>query len=189
MSRSASRPAALLLAACSGLCVNAPLSSGAPDFSAPGAAFNVDPPGQYGGFPPFPSYATDQLNLYDSLTPKFDQVTDADLPNAFKENVFGLGSSPLKRNEPVPGHPDLSIKRDKYEVAHITAPTRPDVMYGIGYVTAEDRTLLMDQVRGPGRIAALDVPGIDPFSVGQLNPFHPSQETEDFLSSQADVLQ
>ena len=31
----------------------------------------------------------------------------------------------------------------------------------------------MDQVRGPGRIAALDVPGIDPFSVGQLQPVPP----------------
>ena len=93
---------------------NASLSYGATDYSAPGAAFNVDPPGQYGGFPPFPSYATDQLNLYDSLTPLFDQVTDADLPTHFKENVFGLGSSPLKRSETVPGHPDLVIQRDKY---------------------------------------------------------------------------
>jgi acyl-homoserine lactone acylase PvdQ len=190
MSRLAGRLAALVLAACFVLGINASLSwsASAPDFATPGGAFNVDPPGQFGGFPPFPSYATDQLTLYDSLTPKFDQVTDADLPNFFKENVFGLGSSPLKRTESVPGHPDLSIKRDKYEVAHIDAPTRADVMFGIGYVTAEDRTLLMDQVRGPGRVAALDVPGISPFSIGQLNPFHPSQATEDFLASQADVL-
>jgi acyl-homoserine lactone acylase PvdQ len=189
MSRSASRVAALVLAVFCVLGVNASLSFGATDFSAPGAAFNVDPPGQYGGFPPFPSYATDQLNLYDSLTPLFDQVTNADLPTHFKENVFGLGSSPLKRNEPVPGHPDLLIQRDKYEVAHISAPTRPDVMFGIGYVTAEDRTLLMDQLRGPGRIAALDAPGISPFSIGPLNPFFPSQQTEDFLASQEQVLQ
>ena len=47
-------------------------------------------------------------------------------------------------------------------------------MFGIGYVTAEDRTLLMDQIRGPGRIAALDAPGIDPFAITQLNPFFPS---------------
>jgi acyl-homoserine lactone acylase PvdQ len=183
--------AALVLTAFFALGINASLSWGdsAPDFSTPGGAFNIDPPGQYGGFPPFPSWATDQLNLYDGLTPKFDQVTDADLPNFFKQNVFGLGSSPLKRTEPIPGHPDLTIKRDKYEVPHIEAPTRADVMFGIGYVTAEDRTLLMDQVRGPGRIAALDVPGVDPFSIGPLNPFHPSQQTEDFLSSQVQILQ
>jgi acyl-homoserine lactone acylase PvdQ len=188
MSRVARWSVALALTALFVLGVNASASWG-DDFATPGGAFNVDPPGQYGGFPPFPSYATDQLQLYDSLTPKFDQVTDADLPNVYKENVFGLGSSPLKRTESVPGHPTLSIKRDKYEVAHIDAPTRDEVMFGIGYVTGEDRTLLMDQVRGPGRIAALDAPGISPFDVTQLNPFHPSQQTEDFLASQEQVLQ
>ena len=134
------------------LCVlgfNASLShaQSAPDFSAPDQAYNVDPPGQYGGFPPFPSYATDQLTLYDGLTPLFDQITNADLPNYFKQNVFGLGNSPLKRTETVPGKPDISIKRDQYEVPHIEAPTRADVMYGIGYVTAEDRTLVRGRVR------------------------------------------
>src|SRR4051794_22887320 len=188
MPRFAGRLLAVALTVCVVLGINASLSWGA-DFATTGGAFNVDPPGQYGGFPPFPSYATDQLTLYDSLTPKFDQVVDSDLDTYFKQNVFGLGASPLKRTESVPGHPDLSIRRDKYEVAHIEAPTRPDVMFGIGYVTAEDRTLLMDQVRGPGRIAALDVPGINPFSVGPLSPFHPSQQTEDFLASQETVLQ
>ena len=61
-----------------------------------GAGLGVqrDPPGQYGGFPPFPRYANDQFELYDALTPLFDQVTNADLPNYFKPNVFGLGKSP-----------------------------------------------------------------------------------------------
>src|SRR5215218_3742298 len=123
MSRRASKLAAVLSAALCVLWVGASLSYG-DDFSSPNEAYDVDPPGQYGGFPPFPSWGTDQLLLYDGLTPKFDQVTNADLPNYFKENVFGLGSSPLKRTEPVPSRPDLSIKRDKYEVAHIEAPTR-----------------------------------------------------------------
>jgi acyl-homoserine lactone acylase PvdQ len=184
----AGRLALLLLAVFCLLGTNPSFSWGA-DFSAPGQAYNVDPPGQYGGFPPFPSYATDQLNLYDSLTPLFDQVTDADLPTHFKENVFGLGSNPLKRTESVPGHPDLVIQRDKYEVAHVSAPTRTEVMFGIGYVTAEDRTLLMDQIRGPGRIAALDAPGLTPFSITQLNPFFASQATEDFLASQEQVIE
>jgi acyl-homoserine lactone acylase PvdQ len=160
----------------------------APDLAAPGQAFNVDPPGQYGGFPPFPAYATDQLAFYDTLTPLFDQVTDADLPTHFKENVFGLGNTPLLRVESVPGHPDIDIERDTHGVPHIYAPTRADVMTGIGYVTAEDRTLLMDQIRQAGRIAALDVPGIPPLSVGPSKPFVPSQQTEDFLASQEQVL-
>jgi acyl-homoserine lactone acylase PvdQ len=189
MSRSAGRGAAWLTAALIVMGVNASLSYGdAPDFAAPGQAFNVDPPGQYGGFPPFPSYASDQLTLYDGLTPLFDQVSDADLPTYFKENVFGLGSSPLKRLDPVPGHPDVTIERDKYEVPHITAPTRADVMVAIGYVQAQDRTLLMDQIRGAGRIAALDVPGISPLSVGP-GSFIPSQATEDRIAAQEQVLQ
>ena len=187
MSRSTVSVSALLVLVCSML--GFAQAASAADYSAPGQAYNVDPPGQYGGFPPFPSYANDQAALYDGLTPLFDQVTDADLPNYFKQNVFGLGNSPLKRTETVPGKPDLVIKRDQYEVPHIEAPTRADVMYGIGYVTAEDRTLLMDQVRGPGRIAALDVPGVAPLSVGQLNPFFPSQETEDYIAAQSQLLE
>ena len=124
MSRFAGRLLAAALAACFVLGINASLSWGA-DFSTNGGAFNVDPPGQYGGFPPFPSYATDQLTLYDSLTPKFDQVTDSDLDTYFKQNVFGLGASPPKRTESVPGHPGLWIRRDKYEVAHMTRPRGP----------------------------------------------------------------
>src|SRR4051812_15747018 len=143
MSRSTVRVSALLVFLCSVL--GFAQTASAADYSAPGQAYNVDPPGQYGGFPPFPSYATDQATLYDGLTPLFDQVTNADLPNYFKQNVFGLGNSPLKRTETVPGKPDLVIKRDQYEVPHIEAPTRADVMYGIGWVTAQDRTLLMDQ--------------------------------------------
>jgi acyl-homoserine lactone acylase PvdQ len=187
MFRSTGRAAAWLIAALIVLGVNASLSYGAaPDFAAPGAAFNVDPPGQYGGFPPFPYWATDQLLLYDGLTPLFDQVTDADLPTYYKENVFGLGSSPLKRPDPVPGHPDITIERDKYEVPHISAPTRAEVMIAVGYVTGQDRTLLMDQLRAPGRVASLDIPGIGPFAG---TSFVSSQQTEDFLASQVKLLQ
>ena len=62
-------------------------------------------------------------------------------------------------------------------------------MYGIGFVTAEDRGLLMDTFRGPGRVAALDVPGLNPFQLAQsFQPFTPSQDTEDFLASQVDLI-
>jgi acyl-homoserine lactone acylase PvdQ len=189
MVRSAGRPAAWLAAVLIVLGVGASTSyADAPDFAAPGQAFNVDPPGQYGGLPTFPPWATDQLALYDSLTPLFDQVTDADLPAHFKENVFGLGSLSRLALIPVPGHPEVRIELDTHDVPHISAPTRAGVMIGVGYATAQDRTLLMDQLRGPGRIAALEVPGIAPLSIGFTNPFFPSQATEDFLASQEQVL-
>jgi acyl-homoserine lactone acylase PvdQ len=185
------RLAAVLLAVFCMLGFNAALSYGdsAPDFSAPGQAFNVLPPGQWGNFPPFPDYATDQLTLYDGLTPLFDQVTNADLPTYFKKNTFGL-SGTLKRTETVAGHPTLVIQRDVNEVAHIDAPTRAETMFGIGYVTGEDRTLLMDLLRNPGRVAAIDAPGLDAFALAtSFQPFTPSQQTEDFLAQQVQVLQ
>ena len=62
-------------------------------------------------------------------------------------------------------------------------------MYGIGFVTAEDRGLLMDTFRGPGRVAALDVPGLNPFQLAQsFQPFTSSQATEDFLATQVDLI-
>ena len=37
--------------------------------------------------------------------------------------------------------------------------------FGAGWVTAEDRGAILQLLRGPARIAALDVPGLDPFEV------------------------
>jgi acyl-homoserine lactone acylase PvdQ len=39
------------------------------------------------------------------------------------------------------------------------------VEFGAGYATAEDRFVLMELLRGPGRLAALDAPGLDPFAL------------------------
>ncbi len=141
-------------------------SQGLPDFSSPGEAWNVLPPGESGSPTPNPN-TINQALLYNGLTPLFDQVTDADLPTYFKPNIFGLGSeTPASVVQPRPG---LRIERDSKGVAHVFGDTRADVMYGAGWVTVEDRDQpgapLMEALRGPGRIAALDVPGIDPFSL------------------------
>ena len=159
----------------------------APDFA--GQAFNILPPGEDGGFSFTPS-STDQLPLYDNLTPRFDQVTTADLPSFFKPNIFGLGGQNPRRVEHPPGHPGVRIDRDSFDVPHVYGDNRDDVMFGAGWVTAEDRGLLMDVLRGPGRIAALDVPGLDPFSLAlTFQTFTPTQQTEDFLAQQATLLQ
>jgi penicillin amidase len=158
------------------------------DFAAPGKAFNVLPPGQSGTIPPGP-HSTDQIALYDGLTPLQANVTAADLPHFFKENVFGLGSLSSIGVESTPDRPDLVVTRDSFNVPHIEAPTRADVMYGVGWVTAKDRGLLMDVFKGPGRIAALSVPGLNAFQLAQTaqNVF-PTQQTEDFLAAQKDVV-
>ena len=90
--------------------------------------------------------------------------------------------------------PGLRIERDSKGVAHVFGDTRADVMYGAGWVTVEDRDQpgapLMEALRGPGRIAALDVPGIDPFSlVFSGRQFTPSAQTEAFLAAQVSLLE
>jgi acyl-homoserine lactone acylase PvdQ len=162
-----------------------------PDFSSPGEAWNILPPGESGSPSPNPN-SFNQALLYNGLTPLFDQVTDSDLPNFFKPNIFGLGTeTPVSVVEPRPG---LRIERDSKGVAHVFGDTRADVMYGAGWVTVEDRDQpgapLMEALRGPGRVAALDVPGIDPFSlVFSGRQFLPSAETEAFLSAQVSLLE
>ena len=166
-------------------------SDSPPDFSSPGEAWNVLPPGESGSASPNPN-SFNQALLYNGLTGLFDQVTDSDLPTYFKPNIFGLGGeTPASIEQPRPG---LRIERDSKGVAHVFGDTRADVMYGAGWVTVEDRDQpgapLMEALRGPGRVAALDVPGIDPFSlVFAGRTFTPSAQTEAFLSSQISLLQ
>ncbi len=166
-------------------------SDSPPDFSSPGEAWNVLPPGESGSASPNAN-SFNQALLYNGLTGLFDQVTDSDLPTYFKPNIFGLGgATPASVEQPRPG---LRIERDSKGVAHVFGDTRADVMYGAGWVTVEDRDQpgapLMEALRGPGRVAALDVPGIDPFSlVFAGRTFTPSAQTEAFLSSQISLLQ
>ncbi len=147
-------------------------------------ALNVLPPGQSGSLA-FPPTATDQAELYDALTPLFDKVTSADLTRYFKSERFGLGGEKPKAVERPRG--GVTIQRDRWDVPHVYGRTRADVEFGAGYATAEDRLLLMQLLRGPGRIAALDVPGVDPFAVAfAAQEFVPSAAAEAALAKQAD---
>jgi len=159
------------------------------DYSAPGQAWNVLAPGEGGSNPPGAN-SFSQVPLYDGLTPLFDTVTDAALPIFFKKNVFGLGGeSPTSSFSP-PGHLGVVIERDSKGVAHITGATRADSMYGVGLVSIQDRVLLMEQLRGPSRLAAIDAPGIDPFQIlGAGRTFTPSAQTEAYLAAQIPLLQ
>jgi acyl-homoserine lactone acylase PvdQ len=164
-------------------------ADGLPDFSSPGQAWNVLPPGESGSTTPGP-HSADQLPLYDGLTSLFDQVTDADLPTYFKPNIFGLGSEEPSSVERPPARPGLHIDRDSKGVAHVFGDTRGDVMYGAGWVTVTDRAPLMELLRGPGRLAAVDAPGIDPFQIAlSFRRFTPSAQTEAFLAQQISLLQ
>jgi acyl-homoserine lactone acylase PvdQ len=162
-------------------------AASAPDFA--GDAWDVLPPGQAGSIPPS-THSADQIPLYDGLTPLFDNVTAADIPKYYKPNIFGLGGQTPESVTTPPQRPGLRIERDGFGVPHVFANTRADVMFGAGYVAAQDRRLLMELLRGPGRLAALDAPGVDPFGAAtSFRTFQPTAQTEAFLEQQVSLLE
>ena len=110
------------------------------DFS--GSAYQILAPGD-GGFPPperAPSSTFDQGLLYDALTPLGGNVTAADLEKYYLSEKFGV-TSPIEEENLVPGA--LVIKRDKNNIPHVYGATRELVMFGSGWIAAEDRGLLL----------------------------------------------
>ncbi|MFN8224706.1 MAG: penicillin acylase family protein [Gaiellales bacterium] len=162
----------------------AALGAGRTDFAA--EAWNVLPPGQAGGVA-FTKNSTDQAKLYDGLTPLRDNVTAATVRKQFKREPLGLGAEKAVSTErPRKG---LTITRDRWGVPHIVGKTDVDVAFGAGYATAQDRQLIMELLRGPGRIAALDAPGVNAFSLALAGKtFVPSPATESRLNQQFDTL-
>ena len=154
------------------------------DFAA--QAYDVLPPGEDGGVPVDPN-STSQIPLYDGLTPLEGHVTASDLSVYFKSEHFGI-AGPVARSEST-DRAGLTILRDGFDVPHIYGRTRDDVMFGSGWVAAEDRGLLMEEARGPARVAALDIPGLDGFKLlTSLRTFIPSVQTEAFIHAQVKVL-
>jgi acyl-homoserine lactone acylase PvdQ len=147
--------------------------------------YNVLPPGEDGGLPTS-AHSTDQLPLYDGLTPLAGKVTDTDLTRFFKPET--LGAQGATTVEPTT-RPGLTILRDAYGVAHITGQTRDDVSYGSGLVAGEDRNLLLQLGRGPARAAVADVPGLNAFGlVTSGKSFVPSAQAERLVTSEQKAL-
>ena len=144
------------------------------------------PPGENGSVT-FDRNTTDQARLYDGLTALRGNVTPRDLRRFFKPAPLGLGADkPQKQERPRAG---VTIVRDRFGVAHVTGKSERDVAFGAGWVTAADRGLLLQLIRGPARIAALDVPGLDPLALALSGrTFVPSAEAEAFLANQLDAV-
>lgn len=150
------------------------------------AAWTILPPGENGSVV-FDRNTTDQAKLYDALTPLLGNVGLKDIRRFFKPAPLGAAAGKSDRKErPRPG---LLITRDRFGVAHVTGKTAADVGYGAGWVTAADRGLLLQLIRGPARAAALDVPGLDPLALALSGKnFVPSAEAEAFLANQLDAV-
>ena len=168
------------------LSVAVPAAGQAPerrDYAA--VAFNVLPPGENGSLV-FNRNTRDQARLYDCLTPLFDEVRAADLEKCFKRATLGLAGKAARTQRPRPG---VAIERDRWGVPHVTGKTAADVAFGAGWVTVEDRGLLLELIRGPARAAALDIPGISPVELALSGKtLVPSAQGEALLSKQIELL-
>jgi acyl-homoserine lactone acylase PvdQ len=115
--------------------------------------------------------ANAQALMYDRLTPLGRNVTDAVLaPSAdgagyFKSARLLAADDPsLVTDETIaaqvgPRTLTARIRRDAYGVPHIYSDTDDGVIFGAGYVVAEDRNLLLNQARNNGLAGAIDLPG------------------------------
>lgn len=150
-------------------------------------ARNIIPSGEPGAFP-FPAGAGTQAMMYNALTPLAGHVTDANLLSDFKSEAFGLGTDGPGTPETVP-YPGVTIIRDRFDVPHVTATTHDGGVWAAGWIAAEDRGLLLEQARYDSRVAAIDAPGLSAIGlVEHLKNFVPSQQTENVVSQQTQVL-
>jgi acyl-homoserine lactone acylase PvdQ len=165
--------------------VLAPIAA-APTRDYAAAAWTILPPGENGSLT-FDKNTRDQAQLYDALTPLSGNVAPGDIRRLFKPAPLGAPpKAGYKRESPRKG---VTIFRDEFGVAHVNGKTEADVAYGAGWVTAADRGLLLQLIRGPARVAALDVPGLDPLALALAGKsFVPSQQAEAFLSNQIDAV-
>lgn len=154
-----------------------------PDYS--GGAFQILAPGAEGGLLPGP-YSGDQAKLYDALTPLEGKVTQKKIEEDFISEKFGVQGTVLRTEEPEAG---LKIERDSHDVPHVFGETRAEVMYGSGWLAAQDRGLLLALGLGPAFAAAEDVPGLNPFGLLLTQQsFKPSVEGYKYVAEQEKVF-
>lgn len=152
-------------------------------------AYYILPPGNYGGLDATSNIiknATDQLVLYDGLTPLRGNVTDGDIEQFFlPQNFQPIGET----NEEVTGRPGTTIVYDEYGIPHITGDTREDLAFGAGWVTMKDRSLLINFGRQAARIAIADIPNVNAFRVLlEVQSYVPSEEVEQLVTDQVELL-
>ncbi|MDQ6745314.1 MAG: penicillin acylase family protein, partial [Actinomycetota bacterium] len=97
-----------------------------------------------------PPHNNDQLSMYDRLTTAAPNIQPGQLGRFFKDATFGVRPGAVESTTtPEPG---VTIVRDTtYGVPHIYGDTRPALMFGIGYATAQDRLFFIDALRHAGR--------------------------------------
>src|SRR2546423_3692717 len=110
-----------------------------------------------------PPHNDDQLAMYRDLLYGSPGLKAAALGSYYKDSRFG--ALPANRERTYSPRPDVTIVRDQFGVPHIYGRTRDGAMFGIGYVTAEDRLFFIDILRHVGRAQLPSFAGGDPSNV------------------------
>ncbi|HEX2296757.1 MAG TPA: penicillin acylase family protein, partial [Actinomycetota bacterium] len=120
-------------------------------------ALNILPPGQ-GEYQNGPEQAagmqsphnSDQIELYERMVQGAPDIRRADLTEYFKDATFGVKPDDVER-EYSPREGVVVVRDAGFGVPHVYGTTRADVMFGAGYVSAEDRLFMMDTLRHVAR--------------------------------------
>jgi acyl-homoserine lactone acylase PvdQ len=130
-----------------------------------------------------------QAQMYNALTPLFNHVTSVALRRDFKAEPINVANAPGPvRQEPVP-HPGVTVYRDAYNVPYIYAKSDDDLTWAAGWIEAEDQSLLLEEARYLGRLAAIDAPGVSAIElIGELASFTPTTQTERTVAAQTQAL-
>lgn len=95
-----------------------------------------------------PPHTDDQLDLYAGLSQAGPGLADPDLLDFFKPAPVSAPDAPESVITPRPG---VVITRDAFGVPQVWGLRRNDLLFGIGYASAQDRLLFMDMLRRAAR--------------------------------------
>ncbi|MEA2396962.1 MAG: hypothetical protein QOK25_518 [Thermoleophilaceae bacterium] len=110
-----------------------------------------------------PAHNDDQMAMYRDLLYGAPGLNAADMGKYFKDSAFGARSADVERT--YSPRDDVTIQRDAFGVPHVYGRTRPGAMFGLGYVTAEDRLFFIDVLRHVGRSQLATFAGGSPSNV------------------------
>jgi acyl-homoserine lactone acylase PvdQ len=97
-----------------------------------------------------PPHNTDQAQMYADLIKVAPNVSEQQLGSLFKDSYFGFREDDVA-DEYQPRAGVTVVRDESFGIPHVYGETRADVMFGAGYVTAEDRLFMMDTLRHVGR--------------------------------------
>ncbi len=141
--------------------------------------------------------ADTQAKMYNRLTPLFRDIGEAQVSASTDGSGYFKSAALLKADDPslitdetitgTAGGKAVSarIRRDNYGVPHIFSNTDAGVTFGAGYVTAADRSLLLNQARYNGVASLADLPGVSGINlVLGLYDYQPSKSVSAAVTKQ-----